>query len=177
MTTRTRSTRTAARLTPPASSQSELERIVAPTSADEFLAAFWERQPLVVSRSEEGRFDDLLSEQDVERLLCETGLRYPAFRLVKAGEQIALGDYTTDVPWNPQPFSKTVNVDPLTVLVSVLVGVELFGFLGALLAIPIAGMIQVVIRNLYDPETGRFKKEPTIGESETPISAARGDAA
>ncbi len=110
MTTRTRSTRTAARLTPPASSQSELERIVAPTSADEFLAAFWERQPLVVSRSEEGRFDDLLSEQDVERLLCETGLRYPAFRLVKAGEQIALGDYTTDVPWNPQPFSKTVNV-------------------------------------------------------------------
>jgi hypothetical protein len=63
-----------------------------------------------VSRSEEGRFDDLLSEQDVERLVCETGLRYPAFRLVKAGEQIALGDYTTDVPWNPQPFSKTADV-------------------------------------------------------------------
>jgi predicted PurR-regulated permease PerM len=73
--------------------------------------------------------------------------------------------------------SKTVDVDPLTVLVSVLVGVELFGFLGALLAIPVAGMIQVVIRNLYDPETGRLKKEPTIGESETPISAARGDPA
>jgi len=92
------------------SNKTELERIVAPTSADEFLAAFWERQPLVVSRSEEGRFDDLLSEQDVERLLCETGLRYPAFRLVKAGEQIALGDYTTDVPWNPQPFSRTADV-------------------------------------------------------------------
>jgi predicted PurR-regulated permease PerM len=73
--------------------------------------------------------------------------------------------------------SKTVNVDPLTVLVSVLVGVELFGFLGALLAIPVAGMIQVVIRNLYDPQTGRFKKEPTIGQSETPVSAAAGDAA
>jgi len=92
------------------SSTTELERIVAPTSADEFLAAFWERQPLIVSRSEEGRFDDLLSEQDVERLVCETGLRYPAFRLVKAGEQIALGDYTTDVPWSPQPFSKTADV-------------------------------------------------------------------
>ena len=73
--------------------------------------------------------------------------------------------------------SKTVNVDPLTVLVSVLVGVELFGFLGALLAIPVAGMIQVVIRNLYDSETGRFKKEPTIGESEIPVSQATGDAA
>jgi predicted PurR-regulated permease PerM len=73
--------------------------------------------------------------------------------------------------------SKTVDVDPLTVLVSVLVGVELWGFLGALLAIPVAGMIQVVVRNVYDPETGRLKKEPTIGESETPVSAAKGDAA
>lgn len=105
-----RPTRTPARLTPPASRTSELERIVAPTSADEFLAAFWERQPLAVSQSEEGRFDDLLSQQNVERLVCDTGIRYPAFRLVKAGEQIALGEYTTDVPWSPQPFSRTADV-------------------------------------------------------------------
>ena len=73
--------------------------------------------------------------------------------------------------------SKTVDVDPLTVLVSVLVGVELWGFLGALLAIPVAGMIQVVVRNVYDPTTGRLKTEPTIGESETPVSRAKdGDA-
>jgi predicted PurR-regulated permease PerM len=66
--------------------------------------------------------------------------------------------------------SKTVDVDPLTVLISVLVGVELFGFLGALLAIPFAGILQVVLRNIYDPDTGGFKKEPTIGEDEVPIS-------
>ena len=35
------------------------------------------------------------------------------------------------------------------VLVSVLVGVELFGLLGALLAIPAAGVIQVVAIDLY----------------------------
>jgi hypothetical protein len=63
-----------------------------------------------VSLSEEGRFDDLLSQENVEHLVCDTGLRYPAFRLVKAGEQIALGDYTTDVPWSPQPFSRTADV-------------------------------------------------------------------
>ena len=72
--------------------------------------------------------------------------------------------------------SKTVDVNPLTVLLSVLVGVELWGFLGALLAIPVAGMIQVVIRNVYDPETGRVKRELTIGESETPISKTGGHA-
>jgi hypothetical protein len=63
-----------------------------------------------VSLNEEGRFDDLLSQQNVEGLVCDTGLRYPAFRLVKTGEQIALGDYTTDVPWSPQPFSRTADV-------------------------------------------------------------------
>jgi predicted PurR-regulated permease PerM len=69
--------------------------------------------------------------------------------------------------------SKTVDVDPLTVLISVLVGVELFGFLGALLAIPFAGILQVVLRNVYDPDTGQFKREPTIGEDEVPISELR----
>jgi predicted PurR-regulated permease PerM len=69
--------------------------------------------------------------------------------------------------------SKTVDVDPLTVLISVLVGVELFGFLGALLAIPFAGILQVVVRNVYDPDTGGLKKEPTIGEDEIPISEIR----
>jgi predicted PurR-regulated permease PerM len=66
--------------------------------------------------------------------------------------------------------SRTVDVNPLAVLVSVLVGVELFGFLGALLAIPVAGIIHVVVRNVYDEHTGRFKAEPTIGPDETPVS-------
>ncbi|MCU1374780.1 MAG: family transporter [Actinomycetia bacterium] len=74
----------------------------------------------------------------------------------------------------PSVMSRTVDVNPLAVLVSVLVGVELFGFLGALLAIPAAGILQVVIRNVYDPESGRFKREPTVGESEQPISQGDG---
>lgn len=45
--------------------------------------------------------------------------------------------------------ARTVNVNPLTVLVSVLIGVQLFGLLGALLAIPAAGIIQVVVTDVY----------------------------
>ena len=70
--------------------------------------------------------------------------------------------------------SRTVDVNPLTVLVSVLAGVELFGFLGALLAIPVAGVLQVVFRNLYDERLGRWKDVPTVGASETPIPEAAG---
>jgi predicted PurR-regulated permease PerM len=45
--------------------------------------------------------------------------------------------------------SRTVRVNPLAVLLSVLLGVELFGFLGALLAIPIAGAVTVVAKELW----------------------------
>jgi predicted PurR-regulated permease PerM len=66
--------------------------------------------------------------------------------------------------------SRTVKLNPLAVLVSVLVGVELFGFLGALLAIPAGGIIQVIARDLYDERQGRFKLEPTVGADEVPVS-------
>ncbi len=70
----------------------------------------------------------------------------------------------------PTIMSRTVNLNPLTVLVSVLVGVELFGILGALLAIPAAGILQVIVRNVYDERRGTLKEEPTIGADEIPIS-------
>jgi hypothetical protein len=62
-----------------------------------------------VARGELGRFDDLLSEADVERLVCATAIRHPAFRLVRDGGQLAVGGYTSDVSWRP-PFSSVVDV-------------------------------------------------------------------
>jgi predicted PurR-regulated permease PerM len=73
----------------------------------------------------------------------------------------------------PAIMSRTVDVDPLTVLVSVLVGVELLGIVGALLAIPAAGALQVIIRNVWDERHGRLKPEPTVGPDETPVSEAQ----
>jgi len=58
-----------------------------------------------VRRAEGGRFDAILSTADVERLVCATGIRAPAFRLVVNGGQIPLGRYTEDVPWRPGSFS------------------------------------------------------------------------
>jgi predicted PurR-regulated permease PerM len=64
--------------------------------------------------------------------------------------------------------SRTVKLNPLAVLISVLIGVELFGILGALLAIPAAGIIQVIVRDVYDEHRGRLKEEPTVGPEEKP---------
>ncbi|MDQ3670221.1 MAG: cupin domain-containing protein, partial [Actinomycetota bacterium] len=88
-----------------------LARAVAPLSAEQFLAEHWERKPYVATRRELGHFDDLLSEEDVERLVCSTGIRYPAFRLVKEGAKLDVADYTEDVPWRPSPFTGTANVE------------------------------------------------------------------
>jgi predicted PurR-regulated permease PerM len=70
----------------------------------------------------------------------------------------------------PVVMSRTVKLSPLLVLLSALVGVELAGFVGALLAIPAAGAIQVVIRDLWDDRQQRLKAVPTVGVDETPIT-------
>jgi hypothetical protein len=104
--TQTRTTRTPPRK---AASEAALARCLEPVDAQTFFSEFWEQRPLVVPRDERGRFDDLLSEVDVERLVCSTAIRYPAFRLVREGRQLEVGDYTRDVSWRP-PFTDTAEV-------------------------------------------------------------------
>lgn len=70
----------------------------------------------------------------------------------------------------PVILSRTVKLNPLIVLVAILIGVELAGILGALLAIPVAGILQVVVRDIWDHRHGQLKEEPTIGEQKTPLS-------
>jgi predicted PurR-regulated permease PerM len=65
--------------------------------------------------------------------------------------------------------AKTVKLNPLGVLLAVLVGVELAGLLGALLAIPVAGAAQVIARDVWDERQGRVKEVLSIGASEEPV--------
>jgi predicted PurR-regulated permease PerM len=71
----------------------------------------------------------------------------------------------------PMVFSRTVKLNPLTVIVAILIGAELLGVLGALLAIPVASMIQVILRDIWDHRRGRLKDEPTVGEERRPVLA------
>jgi predicted PurR-regulated permease PerM len=68
----------------------------------------------------------------------------------------------------PLVFSRTVKLNPLTVIVAILIAAELAGILGALLAIPAASMIQVILRDVWDHRRGRPKVEPTVGVERTP---------
>ncbi|GIF14511.1 AI-2E family transporter [Actinoplanes teichomyceticus] len=75
----------------------------------------------------------------------------------------------------PLIFARTVQLNPLTVLVAILIAVELAGILGALLAIPVAGILQILARDIWDSRRGRLKAEPTVGEERMPVTAASGD--
>jgi predicted PurR-regulated permease PerM len=55
----------------------------------------------------------------------------------------------------PVIYGRTVQLSPLAVLVSVLVGAELAGILGALAAIPVAGSLQVIVRDQFAARRGR----------------------
>jgi predicted PurR-regulated permease PerM len=47
----------------------------------------------------------------------------------------------------PVVYGRTVQLSPLAVLIAVLIGAQLAGVIGALAAIPIAGTIQVILRD------------------------------
>jgi hypothetical protein len=66
-----------------------------------------------VPRAEEGRFDDLLSVADVERLVSSGGLRTPGLRMVKEGGAISEGQYAREISWRPKPFTGVVDPDPV----------------------------------------------------------------
>ncbi|MEK6274265.1 MAG: cupin domain-containing protein [Actinomycetota bacterium] len=88
-----------------------LQRCVGPVEAERFFDEYWEQKPLLVPRDEEGRFDDLLSVEEVERRVTGGGLRFPAFRVVKEGGNPELADYTENVSWSPTPFSGTARTE------------------------------------------------------------------
>ncbi len=81
-----------------------------PVALGDFLAERWDREPLLLQRDEPGRFDGVLSAADAERMACATGVRVPAFRLVRDGAQVPPSTYTKDVPWRPGSFSGLADV-------------------------------------------------------------------
>jgi predicted PurR-regulated permease PerM len=74
----------------------------------------------------------------------------------------------------PMVYGRSLRVNPIVTIVSVLIGAELLGILGALLAIPIAAAIQIILRYWWASR----RSEHTIPASNPdPALTAAGDAA
>jgi predicted PurR-regulated permease PerM len=68
----------------------------------------------------------------------------------------------------PVIYGKTVKLSPLAVLIAVLIGAAIAGVIGALAAIPIAGAIQVVIRDLIRERSERKQADRTAAATIAP---------
>jgi predicted PurR-regulated permease PerM len=62
----------------------------------------------------------------------------------------------------PLIYRRTVDVSPLLVIVSILIGSTLLGVLGALVAIPVAAAVQIVVRDFWE------RRSPVVPIVETP---------
>ncbi len=60
----------------------------------------------------------------------------------------------------PVVYGRTVQLSPLAVLIAVLIGSSLAGVVGALGAIPVAGAIQVILRDYLEHRRGRVAPSP-----------------
>ncbi len=65
---------------------------------------------------------------------------------------------------NPRVMKRAVDLNPATVIVSLMVGGSLAGLVGALLALPVAAMIKVVVFQLYVPERLEFVRREAAQE-------------
>jgi hypothetical protein len=81
--------------------------------AGSFLRATWGRRA-TLHRGSPGGFADLLTFDEVDRLLTTTSLRTPAFRLVQAGEQIPESAYTRSGTTGSRPVTGMVDPARLT---------------------------------------------------------------
>ncbi|MFG3480290.1 AI-2E family transporter [Streptomyces sp. NPDC047980] len=75
----------------------------------------------------------------------------------------------------PVILSRTVKLNPLTVLLVTLIAAEVAGILGALPAIPVTGIIQVVLGDIWAHRGGRSPGLPTRTDN-SPENAYRSDA-
>jgi predicted PurR-regulated permease PerM len=70
----------------------------------------------------------------------------------------------------PVVYGRTVQLSPLAVLIAVLIGAELAGVLGALGAIPVAGTIQVLLRDWQRERRERALAAEAADSREIPVS-------
>lgn len=78
---------------------------------DRFVAEHWDRAPLYRPGADADSFADLLSLDDCDRLVTASGLRAPAFRLVKDGQTVPSSRVTRTARIGSRPVSDLVDAE------------------------------------------------------------------
>lgn len=63
----------------------DFKRLIQPIDPDSFFAGYWEKKPLHIQRDDHDYYKHLLSQKDLDNLISNTDMRYPAIKLIQKG--------------------------------------------------------------------------------------------
>jgi len=82
----------------------DLAKLLRPNSMERFYAEYWEKQPLFLPRHAPDYYAGLLTQRDLESLIANTDLRYPAIQLSKGGSYLPPELYTRTLQHGSETF-------------------------------------------------------------------------
>lgn len=91
----------------------DLERLLQPLASKAFFAKHWEREPLVLHRSDAAFYDPLVRRADIEAFIARGDARYPAIRLAKEGGFYPPEAYTLDFKFGDEVFRGMPDVEKI----------------------------------------------------------------
>jgi len=91
-----------------------LASLLHPISVDTFLSTYWEKNWLLVQRGDEGYYEGLLTNQNLEDYISSSDARYPAIMLAKDGVFFPPQAYCDDVKMGQVTFSGVPNLKKLS---------------------------------------------------------------
>jgi ribosomal protein L16 Arg81 hydroxylase len=92
----------------------DLASLLHPVSLDAFFSTYWEKNWLLVQRGDEGAYQELLTNQNLEDIISSWDARYPAIMLAKDGAFYPPQAYCEDVKMGQVTFSGVPNLKRLS---------------------------------------------------------------
>jgi ribosomal protein L16 Arg81 hydroxylase len=82
----------------------DFARLLSPLAVEEFFSTYWERQHWHLKRDQPHYYNSLITAVDLENIISDSDVRYPAIRLAKGGGYFPAEVYTRNVKHGDESF-------------------------------------------------------------------------
>ena len=69
---------------------------IAPETPETFFTEYFEKKPMVIRRGDASYYKELLSYEDIDRVICTMGLSAPEINVTRADGNITPADFSRD---------------------------------------------------------------------------------
>ena len=91
----------------------EFSDLIAPVDADSFFSEYWERKPLHIQRDDRAYYNNLITAKNLEGILSNGDLRFPAIRLAQNGRYYEPEAYSRNIKFGDDFFNGVPDLDTI----------------------------------------------------------------